>query len=95
LTFNFIIAAWIGERFEKQNPHLIEAEPLPLHIQAKPLLIWSIVFAFVAWGVSWKWDLAYFTAFAYVFLMGTTSLSVNRILIDWEDNQPGGWNYPE
>ena len=40
-------------------------------------------FALVGWLVSWQWDLAYFTAFAF-----------NSIVIDVEDNQKGGWLNP-
>ena len=51
-------------------------------------------FALVGWLVSWQWDLAYFTAFAYVLLIGATALAFNSIVIDVEDNQKGGWLNP-
>ena len=94
LSFNWIGAPLIGRQFEKRNPSLSvdphEPEPFAWKIFGR----WMTVFALVGWFVSWKSDLPYFTAFAYVLLIGTSAIAVNAIIIDWEDNQKGGWLNP-
>jgi len=94
LSFNWIGAPLIGQWLERRNPspkhENQEFEGFGWRIFAG----WIAVFALIGWLVSWKWDLSYFTAFAYVLLMGSTSLAVNSIVIDVEDNQKGGWLNP-
>jgi hypothetical protein len=50
--------------------------------------------ALVAVGVAWYFHIPYATAFAYSFLPLVASAAVNGALIDWEDNQPGGFLNP-
>jgi hypothetical protein len=95
LTFNWIGAPLIGQRLESRNPSLDhDSQQEAEGFQWRFFVGWTTVFALVGWLVSWKWDLPYFTAFAYVLLMGTSSLAFNGIVIDVEDNQKGGWLNP-
>lgn len=90
LTFNWIGAPLIGRQFENGNPSLEAATDGPEGFAWKIFSAWMTVFALVAWFVSWKWGLPYFTAFAYVLLMTTSGLALNAIVIDWEDNRKRG-----
>ena len=94
LTFNFILAGLICARLQKRNPDYDKLD----HARGSPSRVFSFwvgAIALASWGVSWKYDLPYFTAFSYAFLLVTTSLAVNSIVIDWEDNRPGGWLHPD
>ena len=94
LSFNWIGAPLVGRRLERQNPSPAREQEGPEGFAWKVFAAWMTVFPLVGWLVSWKWDLAYSTGFAYALLIGTTSLAVNSIVIDVEDNQKGGWLNP-
>ena len=94
LSFNWIAAPLIGHWFDTRNPHY---DPATGHIEStnwKMFGLFIAAFAFIGWLVSWKAGLPYFTAFAYVLLASTTAMALNAIIIDWEDNQKGGWLNP-
>jgi hypothetical protein len=94
LSFNWIGAPLIGQRLESRNPSLDHENQETEGFGWRIFAAWITVFALVGWLVSWKWDLTYFTGFAYVLLMATTVLALNGIVIDVEDNQKGGWLNP-
>ena len=94
LSFNWVGAPLIGSRLERSNPSLDHQEQKLEGFAWKIFAAWMAAFALVGWLVSWQWDLAYFTAFAYVLLIGATALAFNSIVIDVEDNQKGGWLNP-
>jgi len=94
LSFNWIGGPLIGRQLEKGNPSLPAEEHGPDHFAWRVFGAWITVFALVGWFVSWKSELPYFTAFAYLLLIGTSALALNAIIIDVEDNQKGGWLNP-
>jgi hypothetical protein len=74
LTFNFILAGLICARLQKRNPDYDKLD----HATGSPSQVFSFwvgAVALASWGVSWKYDLPYFTAFACAFLLVTTSQS--------------------
>jgi hypothetical protein len=94
LSFNWIGAPLIGRRLEKGNPSLSDEAREPDRFAWKIFGAWMTVFALAGWFVSWKSGLPYATAFAYALLIGTSTLALNAIIIDVEDNQKGGWLNP-
>lgn len=94
LSFNWIAAPLIGHWFDTRNPHYDPATNRTEATNWKAFGLFIAAFAFIGWLVSWQTGLPYLTAFAYVLLALTTVAAVNAIIIDWEDNQKGGWLNP-
>ena len=66
-------------------------EPRNIRIRAIQIAI-VLVVSVLVWFCS---NLSFGNAFTYTFLIMCAVAAVNGAIIDWEDNQPGGWLNPK